>query len=152
MWDFVQVVVVVTRVMEIRFNSLRELAVGSFGRCLAPWKSVFLRHGRRRFGAICFEAGYARLIMVCSSTPSLQSRSNFWVGNLLDFCVIVTEHSRFNGSRKAFPSPPSWQVRRSPGLGSMELSIGRGRGLEALAREPWGAKFEKQGARPMEYI
>ncbi|CAL2277502.1 unnamed protein product [Prunus armeniaca] len=40
----------------------------------------------------------------------------------------------------------------SPGLGSVELSIGRGHGLEALAREPWGAKFEKQGARPMEYI
>ncbi|CAL8174997.1 unnamed protein product [Prunus armeniaca] len=66
MWDFMQVVVVVTRVMEIRFSSLRESAVGSFGMCLAPWKSVFLRQGRSRgcLGANCFEAGYAQLIMV----------------------------------------------------------------------------------------
>ncbi|KAI5342891.1 hypothetical protein L3X38_010767 [Prunus dulcis] len=30
--------------------------------CLAPWKSVFLRHGRRRgcLGASCFDAGSAR--------------------------------------------------------------------------------------------
>ncbi|CAL2257838.1 unnamed protein product [Prunus armeniaca] len=65
-WDLVQVAVMVTRVMEIRFSSLRESAVGSFGRCLAPWKSVFLRQGRRRgcLGASCFEAGYARLITV----------------------------------------------------------------------------------------
>ncbi|CAL8162163.1 unnamed protein product [Prunus armeniaca] len=66
MWDFVQVVVVMTCVMEIRFSSLRESAVGSFDRCLAPWKRVFLRQGRRRgcLGASCFEAGYAWLIMV----------------------------------------------------------------------------------------
>ncbi|CAL8117154.1 unnamed protein product [Prunus armeniaca] len=66
MWNFVQVAVVVARVLEIRFGSLRASAVGRFGRCLAPWKSVFLRQGRRRgcFGASCFEAGYARLIMV----------------------------------------------------------------------------------------
>ncbi|CAL8120403.1 unnamed protein product [Prunus armeniaca] len=66
MWDFVQVAVVVTRVLEIRFDNLRASAVGSFSRCLAPWKSVFLRQGRRRvcLGASCFEAGYARLIIV----------------------------------------------------------------------------------------
>ncbi|CAB4299361.1 unnamed protein product [Prunus armeniaca] len=49
MWDFVQVAVVVTRVLEIRFSSLTASAVGSFN----------------------------------SSPPSSQSRSNFWVGNLL---------------------------------------------------------------------
>ncbi|CAL2225273.1 unnamed protein product [Prunus armeniaca] len=66
MWDFVQVAVVVTRVLDIRFGSLRASAVGSFGRCLAPWKSVFLRHERRRvcLGASLFEAEYARMIMV----------------------------------------------------------------------------------------
>ncbi|CAL8178306.1 unnamed protein product [Prunus armeniaca] len=65
MWDFVQVTVVVTRVLEIRFGSLRASAVGGFGRCLAPWKSVFLRRGRRGcLGASCFKARYARLIMV----------------------------------------------------------------------------------------
>ncbi|CAL2253924.1 unnamed protein product [Prunus armeniaca] len=66
MWDFVQVAVVVTRVIDIRFGSLRALAVRSFGRCLTPWKSVFLRHGRRRvcLGACHFEAGYAQLIIV----------------------------------------------------------------------------------------
>ncbi|CAL8991746.1 unnamed protein product [Prunus brigantina] len=41
-------------------------AIESFGRCLAPWKSVFLQHWRRRvcLGASRFEAGYTRLIMV----------------------------------------------------------------------------------------
>ncbi|BBN68316.1 Disease resistance protein TIR-NBS-LRR class family, partial [Prunus dulcis] len=53
MWDFVQVVVVATRVLEIRFGSW------SFGRCLAPRKCVFLRQGRRRgcLGASLFDAG-----------------------------------------------------------------------------------------------
>ncbi|KAI5316668.1 hypothetical protein L3X38_036375 [Prunus dulcis] len=39
-----------------------SLAFGSFGRCLAPWKCVFLRHGRRRgcLGASRFDAGSAR--------------------------------------------------------------------------------------------
>ncbi|BBH09079.1 Ribosomal protein L12 [Prunus dulcis] len=48
MWDFVQAVVVATRVLEIR--------------CLAPRKCVFLRHGRRRgcLGASRFDAGSAR--------------------------------------------------------------------------------------------
>ncbi|CAL9019041.1 unnamed protein product, partial [Prunus brigantina] len=45
MWDFVQVAVVVTRVLEIRFDSLRASAIGSFGKCLAPLKSVFLLFG-----------------------------------------------------------------------------------------------------------
>ncbi|KAI5336086.1 hypothetical protein L3X38_026220 [Prunus dulcis] len=56
MWDFVQAVVVATRVLEI------SLAFGSFGRCLAPRKCVFLRHGRRRgcLGASHFDAGSAR--------------------------------------------------------------------------------------------
>ncbi|KAI5347950.1 hypothetical protein L3X38_000837 [Prunus dulcis] len=38
------------------------LAFGSFGRCLAPRKCVFLRHGRRRgcLGASRFDAGSAR--------------------------------------------------------------------------------------------
>ncbi|CAL2234275.1 unnamed protein product [Prunus armeniaca] len=65
-WDFMQVAVVVTRVLEIRFDSLRASAVRSFSRCLAPWKSVFLWQGRRRvcLGSSCFEIGYARLIMV----------------------------------------------------------------------------------------
>ncbi|CAL8993893.1 unnamed protein product [Prunus brigantina] len=66
MWDFGQAAVVVTRVLEIRFGSLRASAIGSLGRCLAPWKSVFLRQGRRRvyLGASRFEVGYAWLIMV----------------------------------------------------------------------------------------
>ncbi|KAI5349263.1 hypothetical protein L3X38_002150 [Prunus dulcis] len=42
------------------------LAAGSFGRCLAPRKCVFLRHGRRRgcLGASRFDVGSARFIMV----------------------------------------------------------------------------------------
>ncbi|KAI5323134.1 hypothetical protein L3X38_032206 [Prunus dulcis] len=42
------------------------LAAESFGRCLAPRKCVFLRHGRRRgcLGASHFDAGFARFIMV----------------------------------------------------------------------------------------
>ncbi|KAI5337243.1 hypothetical protein L3X38_016512 [Prunus dulcis] len=42
------------------------LAFGSFGRCLAPRKCVFLRHGRRRgcLGASRFDAGSAWFIMV----------------------------------------------------------------------------------------
>ncbi|KAI5339459.1 hypothetical protein L3X38_018731 [Prunus dulcis] len=38
------------------------LAFGSFGRCPAPRKCVFLRHGRRRgcLGASRFDAGSAR--------------------------------------------------------------------------------------------
>ncbi|KAI5339815.1 hypothetical protein L3X38_019087 [Prunus dulcis] len=42
------------------------LAFESFGRCLAPRKCVFLRHGRRHgcLGASCFVAGTARFIMV----------------------------------------------------------------------------------------
>ncbi|CAL2229757.1 unnamed protein product [Prunus armeniaca] len=54
MWDFVQVAVVVTRVMEIRFGSLRVSTAGSFGRC---W--------------IC-SLDYG----VNSSPPSSRSRSN----------------------------------------------------------------------------
>ncbi|CAL8990434.1 unnamed protein product [Prunus brigantina] len=47
-------------------SAMSDLAVGSFGRCLAPWKSVFLRQGRMLvyLGASRFDAGYARLIMV----------------------------------------------------------------------------------------
>ncbi|KAI5311416.1 hypothetical protein L3X38_000376 [Prunus dulcis] len=42
------------------------LAVGSFGKCLAPRKCVFLRQGRRRgcLGASRFDAGFARFTMV----------------------------------------------------------------------------------------
>ncbi|KAI5328697.1 hypothetical protein L3X38_028094 [Prunus dulcis] len=42
------------------------LATGSFGRCLAPRKCVFLRHRRRRgcLGASRFDAGSARFITV----------------------------------------------------------------------------------------
>ncbi|CAB4277933.1 unnamed protein product [Prunus armeniaca] len=83
MWDFVQVTVVVTLVLEIRFGILRASA-----------------------GWIC-SVDYG----VNSSPPSSRSKSNFWVGNLLDFCVIMTEHSRFSGSPRAFHSPPSWQAR-----------------------------------------
>ncbi|KAI5323267.1 hypothetical protein L3X38_032339 [Prunus dulcis] len=57
MWDFVQAVVVATRVMDIsRFDA------GS----ARPWKCVFLRHGRRRgcLGASRFDAGTAWFIMV----------------------------------------------------------------------------------------
>ncbi|KAI5316557.1 hypothetical protein L3X38_036264 [Prunus dulcis] len=45
---------------------IRGLAFESFGRCLAPRKCVFLRHGRRHgcLGASCFVAGTARFIMV----------------------------------------------------------------------------------------
>ncbi|CAL2225242.1 unnamed protein product [Prunus armeniaca] len=50
-------------------------------------------------------------VMRISSPPSSRSRSDFWVGNLLGFCIIVTEHSRFSGSRRAVPSPPSCQAR-----------------------------------------
>ncbi|CAL8117881.1 unnamed protein product [Prunus armeniaca] len=66
MWDFVQVAVVMTRVLKIRFGNLGASAVGSFGKCLAPRKSVFLLHGRRRvcLGASRFDVGYARMIMV----------------------------------------------------------------------------------------
>ncbi|KAI5312211.1 hypothetical protein L3X38_041384 [Prunus dulcis] len=41
---------------------IRGLAFGSFGRCLAPRKCAFLRHGRRRgcLGASRFDAGSAR--------------------------------------------------------------------------------------------
>ncbi|KAI5343267.1 hypothetical protein L3X38_011143 [Prunus dulcis] len=41
---------------------IRGLAFGSFGRCLAPRKCVFLRHGRRHgcLGASRFVAGSAR--------------------------------------------------------------------------------------------
>ncbi|KAI5349541.1 hypothetical protein L3X38_002429 [Prunus dulcis] len=41
---------------------IRGLALGSFGRCPAPRKCVFLRHGRRRgcLVASCFDAGSAR--------------------------------------------------------------------------------------------
>ncbi|CAL2278083.1 unnamed protein product [Prunus armeniaca] len=66
MWDFVQIAVVVTRVLKIRFGSLGSSAVESFSRCLAPRKSIFLRQGRRRV-CLCashFEAGYAWLITV----------------------------------------------------------------------------------------
>ncbi|CAL2247571.1 unnamed protein product [Prunus armeniaca] len=66
MWDFVQIAMVVTHVLEIRFGSLGASPVESFSRCLAPWKSVFLRQWRRRIclGASRFKDGYARLIMV----------------------------------------------------------------------------------------
>ncbi|CAL8999063.1 unnamed protein product [Prunus brigantina] len=53
MWDFVQVAVVMTRVLEIMFRSLGASAVESFGRCLAPRKNVFLRQGRRRVCLWC---------------------------------------------------------------------------------------------------
>ncbi|KAI5317239.1 hypothetical protein L3X38_036946 [Prunus dulcis] len=41
---------------------IRGLAFGSFGRCPAPRKCVFLRHGRRHgcLGASRFDAGSAR--------------------------------------------------------------------------------------------
>ncbi|KAI5311178.1 hypothetical protein L3X38_000055 [Prunus dulcis] len=50
-----------------RYMSWRlGLAAGSFGRCLAPRKCVFLRHGRRRGCLVAsrFDAGSARFIMV----------------------------------------------------------------------------------------
>ncbi|KAI5327733.1 hypothetical protein L3X38_027129 [Prunus dulcis] len=57
MWDFVQAVVVATRVLKIS-----RFVAGS----AQPWKCVFLRHGRRRgcLGASRFVAGTARFIMV----------------------------------------------------------------------------------------
>ncbi|KAI5351109.1 hypothetical protein L3X38_004000 [Prunus dulcis] len=82
MWDFVQAVVVATRVLEIRFGiwELRQKCVflrhGRRRGCLGasrfvagtarPQKCVFLRHGRRRgcLGASRFVAGTARFIMV----------------------------------------------------------------------------------------
>ncbi|KAI5313290.1 hypothetical protein L3X38_042464 [Prunus dulcis] len=64
MWDFVQAVVVATRVLEIRRGCLgaSRFDAGS----ARPWKCVFLRHGRRRgcLGASRFDAGTARFIMV----------------------------------------------------------------------------------------
>ncbi|CAL2239093.1 unnamed protein product [Prunus armeniaca] len=64
MWNFVQVAVVVARVLEIRFGSLRASAVGRFGRCLAPWKSVFLRQGRRGGGVAALVLVVLRLDML----------------------------------------------------------------------------------------
>ncbi|BBH08871.1 SAUR-like auxin-responsive protein family [Prunus dulcis] len=87
MWDFVQVFVVATRVLEIRFGSWEfrqvsgtsEVCLPSAGEkggclgasrfdagCLAPRKCVFLRQGRRRgcLGASRFDAGSARFILM----------------------------------------------------------------------------------------
>ncbi|CAL2267157.1 unnamed protein product [Prunus armeniaca] len=66
MWDFVQVVAVVTLVMESGFGNLGALAVGA---SVGVWhlgrvSSFGMGEGVSAFGASCFEAGYARLIMV----------------------------------------------------------------------------------------
>ncbi|KAI5340767.1 hypothetical protein L3X38_020041 [Prunus dulcis] len=46
----------------VPISASTSLAFGSFGRCPAPRKCVFLRHGRRRgcLGASRFDAGSAR--------------------------------------------------------------------------------------------
>ncbi|KAI5317284.1 hypothetical protein L3X38_036991 [Prunus dulcis] len=71
MWDFVQAVVVATRVLEIRFG-IWKLRQGRRRGCLGasrfdvgsarPRKCVFLRRGRRRgcLGASRFDAGSVR--------------------------------------------------------------------------------------------
>ncbi|KAI5351696.1 hypothetical protein L3X38_004587 [Prunus dulcis] len=66
MWDFVQAVVVATRVLEIR-RRRGCLGASRFDAGSArPRKCVFLRHGRRRgcLGVSRFDAGSARFIMV----------------------------------------------------------------------------------------
>ncbi|CAL8174624.1 unnamed protein product [Prunus armeniaca] len=61
MWDFVQVAVVVTRVMESSFGNLGASA-GAWH--LRRVSSLGMREGMSAFGVSRFEAGYARLIMV----------------------------------------------------------------------------------------
>ncbi|CAL8168922.1 unnamed protein product [Prunus armeniaca] len=66
MWDFVQVAVVVIRVLEIRFGNWDLWQSGASAGAWHLGKNVFLRQWRRRvcLGVSHFEAEYARLIMV----------------------------------------------------------------------------------------
>ncbi|CAL2266423.1 unnamed protein product [Prunus armeniaca] len=71
---------------------LRASVVGSFSRCLAPQKSVFLRQWRRRvcLGASRFEAGLSIRDLVGATGHSLVPR----VGKL----EVESTHGRYGES------------------------------------------------------
>ncbi|CAL8148938.1 unnamed protein product [Prunus armeniaca] len=77
-------------------RQLAASAVGSFGRCLAPRKSVFLRQGRRRvcLGASRFDAGYARSIAINSFSGPIPKE----LGNLKELTILSFEFNNFSGT------------------------------------------------------
>ncbi|CAB4319905.1 unnamed protein product [Prunus armeniaca] len=141
MWDFVQVVAVVTRVMESGFGNLGASAVGSFGRCLAPRKSVFLRHGRRPSGI--FGSWVPCELRLCGSSSRKTMTPTIRQGGLVIW-----------GCDLEIKGPRLLELINFQGLGPRWVSVGLadrlGLGNEAK-RKGLGSTLDKE-AGPMVYL